>query len=154
MDMRSRVNTALKQAMRDKAAMRLATLRLVNAAIKDQDIAARGDGEGNCVGDPEVLSILSKMTKQRNESARAYEEGGRLDLAERELQEIAVIEEFLPKQLNDSQVAAAIGKAVENTGADSIRDMGKVMAELKGKYTGQMDFGKVGPMVKTRLCSG
>lgn len=154
MDMRLRVNTALKQAMRDKATLRLSTLRLVNAAIKDQEIALRGADQDIAVGDAEVLSILSKMTKQRNESARAYEEGGRLDLAERELQEIAVIEEFLPKQLSDDQVTAAIAKAVEQIGAGSIRDMGKVMAELKGKYTGQMDFGKVGPMVKTRLCAG
>ncbi|MBK0329087.1 GatB/YqeY domain-containing protein [Rhodobacteraceae bacterium F11138] len=154
MDMRSRVNMALKQAMRDKATTRLSTLRLICAAIKDQDIAVRGEGEGSGVGDAEVLAILSKMTKQRQESARAYEEGGRLDLAEREQQEIAIIEEFLPKQLDSDQVAAAVRKAVENTGAESIRDMGKVMAELKGKYTGQMDFGKVGPLVKDRLCAG
>ncbi|SFT49043.1 GatB/YqeY domain-containing protein [Sedimentitalea nanhaiensis] len=154
MDMRSRVNTALKQAMRDKATTRLSTLRLICAAIKDQEIAARGEGKEGGVGDAEVLAILSKMAKQRQESARAYEEGGRLDLAERELQEIAIIEEFLPKQLDPDQVAAAVRKAVESTGAESIRDMGKVMAELKGRYTGQMDFGKVGPLVKERLCAG
>ncbi len=154
MDMRSRVNTALKQAMRDKATTRLSTLRLVTAAIKDQDIAARSLGNEDGVGNAEVLMILSKMTKQRQESARAYEEGGRLDLAEREQQEIAILEEFLPKQLDPDQVAAAVRKAVETTGAESIRDMGKVMAELKGKYTGQMDFGKVGPLVKERLCAG
>ncbi|MFD3191315.1 GatB/YqeY domain-containing protein [Sedimentitalea sp. HM32M-2] len=154
MDMRSRVNAALKQAMRDKAATRLSTLRLICAAIKDQDIAARGEGKEGGVSDAEVLAILSKMTKQRYESARAYEEGGRLDLAERERQEIEIIEDFLPKQLDDEQVADAVRKAVEKTGAQSIRDMGKVMAELKGKYTGQMDFGKVGPLVKDRLCSG
>lgn len=154
MDMRSRVNAALKQAMREKAATRLSTLRLICAAIKDQDIAARGEGKDGGVSDAEVLAILSKMTKQRYESARAYEEGGRLDLAERERQEIEIIEDFLPKQLDDEQVADAVRKAVEQTGAQSIRDMGKVMAELKGKYTGQMDFGKVGPLVKDRLCSG
>ncbi len=154
MDMRSRVNMALKQAMRDKATTRLSTLRLICAAIKDQDIAARGQGKEGGVGDAEVLAILSKMTKQRQESARAYEEGGRLDLAEREQHEIAIIEEFLPRQLDPEQVAAAVRKAVETTGAESIRDMGKVMAELKRKHTGQMDFGKVGPMVKDRLCAG
>lgn len=157
MNMRERVNTALKQAMRDKAQMRVSTLRLICAAIKDQEIATRGeggDGAESGVTDAEVLAILSKMTKQRQESARAYEEGGRLDLAERERQEIEIIEEFLPKQLNEDEVAAAVKKAVEATGADSIRDMGKVMAELKGRYTGQMDFGKVGPMVKERLCAG
>ncbi|MEP3334066.1 GatB/YqeY domain-containing protein [Sedimentitalea sp.] len=154
MNMRTRVNDALKQAMRDKATMRLSTLRLICAAIKDQDIAARGEGGDEGVGDPDVLAILSKMTKQRQESARAYEEGGRIDLAERERQEIEIIEEFLPKQLGEDEVAKAVRSAVEETGATSIRDMGKVMAQLKGKYTGQMDFGKVGPLVKDRLCTG
>lgn len=157
MTMRDRVNTALKQAMRDKAAMRLSTLRLICAAIKDQEIAARtvsGDGAGAEVKDTDVKAILSKMTKQRQESARAYDEGGRLDLAERERQEIEIIQEFLPKQLSDDEVSAAVLKAVDTTGAASIRDMGKVMAELKGRYSGQMDFGKVGPLVKDRLCTG
>ena len=153
MTMRARVGEALKQAMKERATARLATLRLINAAIKDKDIAARSDGQDVQVGDDEVLAILAKMVKQRQESARAYEEGGRLDLAERELSEISVIEEFLPKQLDEDEVQAAIGKAVEITGAGSIRDMGKVMAELKGRYAGQMDFGKVGPMVKDRLCA-
>ena len=149
--MRARVNSALKQAMKDKAAARLATLRLINAAIKDREIAQRCDGEETVVSDADVLAILGKMVKQRQESARAYEEGGRLDLAEREMTEIAVIEEFLPKKLGDAEVAAAILTAVQSTGAESIRDMGKVMAELKSRYTGQMDFGKVGPMVKDQL---
>ncbi|MGR3616601.1 MAG: GatB/YqeY domain-containing protein [Paracoccaceae bacterium] len=154
MDMRTRVNEALKQAMRDQAKDRLSTLRLINAAIKDKDIAARGtDDEGAGVGDAEVLAILGKMTKQRQESARAYEEGGRLDLAEREHAEVAVIEEFLPKQLDEDEVAQAVQDAVSATGATSIRDMGKVMGELKARYTGQMDFGKVGPMVKDQLCA-
>ena len=151
MDMRDRITAALKQAMKDKQADRLSTLRLINAAIKDRDIAARGDGEEGGVGDAEVLAILGKMAKQRQESARAYEEGGRLDLAERERAEIAVIEEFLPRQLNEAEVADAIDKAIAEIGAESIRDMGKVMGELKAKYTGQMDFGSVGPMVKDRL---
>ena len=154
MDMRTRVNTALKQAMKDRAAGRLATLRLINAAIKDMEISARGDGEEITIADADILAILSKMTKQRNESARAYEEGGRLDLAERELEEIAIIEEFLPKQLAEDEVVDAIRAAVAATGAGSIRDMGKVMGALKSKYTGQMDFGKVGPLVKDQLCSG
>lgn len=154
MDMRTRVTTALKQAMKDRAASRLATLRLITAAIKDMEIAARGDGEEIIIADSDILAILSKMTKQRNESARAYEEGGRLDLAERELEEITIIEEFLPKQLAESEVRDAIRAAVASTGANSIRDMGKVMGALKSKYTGQMDFGKVGPLVKDQLCSG
>lgn len=151
MSLREQVNTALKQAMKDKAPARLSTLRLINAAIKDQDIAVRGSEGSTGVGDAEILQILGKMTKQRNESARAYEEGGRLDLAEREREEIKVIEEFLPRQLNDAEIAGAIDAAVDEVGASSIRDMGKVMGRLKEKYTGQMDFGAVGPQVKDRL---
>lgn len=151
MALRTRISDALKQAMRDKAADRLSTLRLVNAAIKDKDIAARATGNDDGVDDEEVLAILSKMAKQRLESARAYEEGGRLDLADRERAEIVVIEEFLPKQLSEDEAAAAVDAAIAEIGASSIRDMGKVMAILKGKYTGQMDFGSVGPTVKNRL---
>ncbi len=152
MALREDINGALKQAMRDRAADRLSTLRLIMAAIKDRDIAARVEGEdGGGVEDAEILSILAKMVKQRQESARTYEEGGRLDLAERELGEITIIEEFLPKQLDDDEVVEAIKAAVAEVGAESIRDMGKVMGALKAKYTGQMDFGKVGPMVKDQL---
>lgn len=153
MDLRERVNAALKQAMKDKETGRLTTLRLINAAIKDQEIARRGAGDDGdaAIGESDILAILGKMTKQRQESARAYEEGGRLDLAERELQEIAVIEEFLPRQLDDDEVNAAIKKAIDEVGASSIRDMGKIMGLLKEQYTGQMDFGAVGPMVKEQL---
>ncbi len=151
-ELRERVNTALKQAMKDKDSTRLSTLRLIMATIKDRDIAARAEGDEDGVGDSEVLAILGKMVKQRTESARAYEEGNRLDLAESERDEITVIEEFLPKQLTDDEVEAAISKAIESLGADSIRDMGKVMGALKSEYTGQMDFGTVGPLVKSRLC--
>ena len=149
--MRDKINAALKQAMRDKAAVRLSTLRLVNAAIKDRDIAARSGGGDEGASDAEVLAILGKMSKQRLESARAYEEGGRLDLAEREREEIEVIEEFLPRKLNDDEVTAAVNDAIGESGAESIRDMGKVMGILKTRYTGQMDFGAVGPVVKDRL---
>ena len=153
MDIRTRVSSALKEAMRNKEGQRLSTLRLINAAIKDKDIAARvEDGASDAgVTDAEVLGILGKMVKQRQESARAYEEGGRLDLAEREREEIGVIEEFLPQQLSEAQAEAAVEKAIDETGAESIRDMGKVMGVLKERYTGQMDFGTVGPMVKDRL---
>ncbi len=151
MDLRTKVTTALKKAMKDKDAERLSTLRLINAAIKDKDIAARADGNDDGVGDDEVLVILGKMAKQRKESARAYEEGGRLDLAERELEEVVVIEEFLPQQLSEAEASSAVEAAIAEIGADSIRDMGKVMGILKAKYTGQMDFGKAGPMVKDRL---
>lgn len=152
-DLRKRVNETLKQAMRDKDQTRLSTLRLINAAIKDRDIAARGEGLDEGVDDGAVLAILGKMTKQRHESARAYEEGGRLDLAERERGEIEIIEEFLPRQLSEDEVTKAVDAAISDTGAQSIRDMGKVMGALKAKYTGQMDFGTVGPVVKARLCA-
>ena len=151
MVLRTRITEALKQAMRDKDAARLSTLRLINAAIKDKDIAARATGNDDGVPESEVLAILGKMSKQRLESARAYEEGGRLDLAERERSEIVIIEEYLPRQLNEEETAAAVEAAISEIGAESIRDMGKVIGALKGKYTGQMDFGKVGPMVKDRL---
>jgi uncharacterized protein len=151
MDMRSRVSTALKDAMRAKEADRLSTLRLISAAIKDRDIAARGLGDDGGVSDAEVLGIMSKMVKQRQESARAYEEGGRLELAEKELSEVKVIEEFLPRQLSEQETEAALDAAIAEVDAQSVRDMGKVMAALKARYTGQMDFGRVGPMVKDRL---
>ncbi len=151
MMMRDRLQAAMKDAMRAKEAARLSTLRLINAAIKDRDIAMRGDGQDQGVSDAEILGILGKMVKQRQESARAYEEGARLELAEKELAEIKVIEEFLPRQLEASEVTAAIASAIAESGATSIRDMGKVMAVLKGKYTGQMDFGAVGPRIKDML---
>lgn len=152
MDLRTRITTSLKDAMKSKEADRLATLRLINAAIKDRDIALRGTkAEEAGVSDADVLAILGRMVKQRHESARAYEEGGRLELAEKELAEIKVIEDFLPRQLSDAETQAAVDAAIAETGADSIRDMGKVMAVLKAKYTGQMDFAVVGPLVKDRL---
>lgn len=151
MDMRSRLNEALKTAMKEKDAPRLSTLRLINAAIKDRDIALRGEGEETEVSDDAILAILGKMVKQRQESARAYEEGGRLELAEKELAEIKVIEEFLPRPLSEAEAEAAIDAAIKEVDASTIRDMGKVMAVLKGKFTGRMDFGKVGPEIKARL---
>ncbi len=152
--MRARINDALKTAMKEKDAVRLSTLRLINAAIKDRDIALRASDDGDNDGktpDADVLAILGKMVKQRQESARAYEEGGRLELAEKERGEIAIIEDFLPKKLSEQETEAAVAAAIAAVGAESIRDMGKVMGELKAKYTGQMDFGQVGPMVKNRL---
>ncbi len=150
--MRNRLSEALKTAMKEKDTKRLSTLRLINAAIKDREIAMRGEGEDpSDLTDDVILGILGKMVKQRQESARAYEEGGRLELAEAEREEIKVIKEFLPRQLSDAEVDKAVDKAVTEVGATSIRDMGKVMGVLKGKYTGQMDFGAVGPKVKARL---
>jgi uncharacterized protein YqeY len=149
--LRDRIGAGLKQAMREKDATRLSTLRLINAAVKDQDIAVRAKGQADGVGEPEVLAILGKMVKQRQESARAYEEGGRLELAEKERAEISVIEDYLPRQLSDEEVEAAVGDAITETGAEGLRDMGRVMGVLKSKYTGRMDFGAVGSMVKSRL---
>ncbi|WP_039018254.1 GatB/YqeY domain-containing protein [Halocynthiibacter namhaensis] len=149
--MRTKINTALKEAMKSKDALRLSTLRLINAAIKDREISLRGKGEDETVSEGDILGILGKMVKQRQESARAFEEGGRLELAEKELSEISVIEVFLPKQLDADEASAAIEAAIAEAGAESIRDMGKVMGVLKRKYTGQMDFGAVGPMVKDKL---
>lgn len=151
MDLRERINTALKEAMKAREADRLSTLRLINAAIKDRDIAARMEGDDALVTDDAITALLGKMVKQRQESAKVYEQGGRPELAAKEIAEIGVIEEFLPRQLDEAEVAAAIDAAIAEAEATSLRDMGKVMAVLKGKYTGQMDFGKVGGLLKTRL---
>lgn len=151
MDLREKITTGMKAAMKAKEADRLATLRLINAAIKDRDIALRADGRDAGVTEAEVLAILGKMVKQRQESAKTYEEAGRLELAERELAEIKVIEDFLPRPLTEAEIEAALDTAIADTGAESIRDMGKVMGVLKEKYTGQMDFGAVGPLLKSRL---
>ena len=153
MELRARINAAMKQAMRDKATARLSTVRLINAAIKDRDIAARSEGNDEGVDDAEVLAILGKMTRQRQESARTYEEAGRFDLSERELAEIKVIEEFLPRQLSQDEIETAIAVAVDNIGASSIRDMGKVMGELKKLYADEIDFAKAGPLIKELLNS-
>lgn len=151
MGLRHRLNDELKAAMKAKDARRLSTLRLINAAIKDRDIAQRGAGDEGGVSDADIVDILSKMVKQRQESARAYEEGGRLEMAQQERDEIKVIEEFLPRQLTPEEVSAAIDEAIAETGAQSLRDMGKVMGLLKSKYAGRMDFSKVGAQVRKRL---
>ncbi|GLQ34558.1 aspartyl-tRNA amidotransferase subunit B [Amylibacter marinus] len=149
--MRDKINASMKQAMRDKEATRLSTLRLIMAAIKDRDIALRPSGNDEGVDDSEILSILAKMIKQRKDSAEVYQSAGREELACRENNEIKVIEEFLPKQLSADEVNDAVKEAISEIGADSIRDMGKVMGALKAKYSGQMDFGKAGGAVKALL---
>ena len=149
--MRKQLADALKDAMKAKDQKRLSTLRLINAAIKDRDIALRTVEGAEGVGDAEVLAILEKMIKQRQESVRAYEEGGRLELAEGEREEMAIIREYMPKQLDEAETQTAIKVAISQTGAESIRDMGKVMAHLKAEHSGQLDFSKVGPMVKAQL---
>ena len=149
--MRDRINSAMKQAMRDKEVLRLSTLRLVMAAIKDRDIAARVDGVDNSVSDDEILAILGKMIKQRKDSAAAYGNAGRTELAAQELSEIEIITGFLPKQLNDDEIEDVVKKVINDSGASGIRDMGKVMGLLKKNYTGQMDFGEAGGLVKSLL---
>lgn len=151
MDQKTRIATALKTAMKNRETDRLPTLRLISAAIKDRDIAVRGTADEGGVGDTEVLQILGKMVKQRQESIRAYEEGGRLELADAERAEIELIEEFLPRKLSDDETGVAIDAAIAEEGATSLRDMGRVMALLKARHTGQLDFGTVGPTVKDRL---
>lgn len=151
MSLRSKINDSMKEAMKSRAKEKLSTLRLMNAAIKDLDISLRGQGKEDGASEADVLQILSKMVKQRQESAKTYEEGGRLDLAESELREIDVIDAFLPQKLSEDETLAAIDAVIKDVGAGSMRDMGKVMGGLKSKYTGQMDFGKVGGLVKDRL---
>ena len=131
--------------MKDKDQLRVSTLRLVNAAIKEREIAIRGDDEALDLDEAGILQILSKMVKQREDSAKAYDDGDREDLASRERAEIKVIREFMPKPLSDDEVANAVSAAVKEVGADSIKDMGKVMGALKAKYTGRMDFGHPPP---------
>ncbi|QLQ18114.1 MAG: GatB/YqeY domain-containing protein [Exiguobacterium profundum] len=150
MALRDRLQSELKEAMKAREADRLSALRLINAAIKDREIAARGEGAGELT-DADLMAILGKMVKQRQESARIYEEGGRLELAEKELTEIRVIEEFLPRQLSPDEVETAISAAIAETGATGIRDMGRVMAALKARHTGQMDFAAAGAAIKARL---
>jgi uncharacterized protein YqeY len=149
---RERLRHEMKEAMLARAAARLSTIRLMTCAIKDRDIAARTEEGGEAgVSEQEILGILGKMIRQRQESARLYEEGGRIDLAEKERAEIGVIEEFLPRQLGEAEMRAAIAGAIEETKAESIRDIGRVMGVLKTRYAGQMDFGKAGAMVKAAL---
>lgn len=149
--MRDKLNASMKQAMLDKEKNRLGTLRLINAAIKDRDIAARSDGNLDGVSDEDILGIMTKMVKQRVDSAATYAAAGRQDMADQELSEIKVIEEFLPKQLSDEEAHKAVQGTIASVGAASIRDMGKVMGALKSKYAGRMDFGKAGEAVKELL---
>jgi uncharacterized protein YqeY len=148
--MRTKINDAIKQAMRDKETKRLSTLRLVNAAIQERDIALRGKGKDKA-DDEEVLDILAKMIKQREESSKMYREGGRAELEAQELEEMEIIRGFMPKQLSAEEAEAAVSEAIAETGAESLRDMGKVMGILKERYRGQLDMGQVGGMVKGRL---
>ena len=149
--MHERFNEALKVALKSQDKIRISTLRLINAAIKDRDIADRTDNGGAGVSEDVVLEILAKMIKQRQESLSAYEKAGRLDLADQERSEIVIIQEFMPRQLEDDEIIAAVDSALAEVGAKTLKDMGKVMGLLKQKYTGQMDFGKAGARVKEKL---
>ena len=147
--LREQFTTVMKAAMKAGDKRRLATVRLIQAALKDRDIEARGAGKE--VGEEDILAMLQKMVKSRQESAEIYAKGGRPELEAQEREEIAIINEFLPKQMAEDEVKAAIDAAVAETGAASMKDMGKVVAALKTKYTGQMDFAKASALVKARL---
>ncbi|MCO5730364.1 GatB/YqeY domain-containing protein [Rhizobium sp. SSA_523] len=148
--MRDKLSNAMKDAMKAKEARRLSTVRLIQTAIKDRDIANRGTGK-DPVSDDEILQILQKMIKQREESAKIYLEGGRAELADQEQAEIEVIRDFLPEQLSDEKVRQIIAGIIQETDAQGLRDMGKCIALLKERYAGQMDFAKASGIVKDML---
>jgi uncharacterized protein YqeY len=148
--LRDDINSALKEAMKAGDARRVSTLRLVNAALKNADIEARGQGKAP-LGDDDMLSLLQKMIKQRHESVELYDQGGRAELARQEREEIAIISAYLPKPMSEDEIKAAIAAAIKDTGAAGMKDMGKVIGALKGKFAGRMDFAKASGMVKTML---
>lgn len=149
--LRDSIKQGLVEATKSQDKRRMATLRLIQAALKDRDIAGRTEGRDAGVSDAEILEVLSKMVKQRRESAGIYEEAGRMELAQQEKEEIEIIESFLPKQLSDAETAAAVEAVIKETGAASIKDMGRVMGELKKRHAGQMDFARAGAIVKEKL---
>ncbi len=151
MSKREEINSAMKEAMKNKEKTALATVRLIMAALKDRDIAARGKGQSDGISDDDILGMLQSMIKQRRESIKMYEEADRLELAEREADEIKIIESFLPSQLSEEEIGGLITKLIADTGAQSIKDMGKVMGVLKSDYAGQIDMGKAGGMLKAKL---
>jgi uncharacterized protein YqeY len=151
MSLRAQLNDAMKEAMKAKDAKRLATVRLMLAALKDRDIAARSETSRDLLGDDEILSLLAKMIKQREESATAFDTGNRPELAAGEREEIAIIRSFMPAQMDDAELKAAVQKTITDVGAASIKDMGKVMAALKERYAGQMDFSKASAATKDAL---
>lgn len=148
--MREKITAAMKEAMKARDPRRTTTLRLINAAIKDREIAARTEAKTE-IGDEEILALLQKMVKQREESAKLYGDAGRPELEAQERAEIEIIKEFLPQPLSDADVEAAIKDAIAETGAEGLRDMGKVVGVLKGKYPGQIDFGAASKLVKAAL---
>ena len=149
--LRETIKQGLTEATKAQDKRRMATLRLIQAALKDRDIAGRTEGRDAGVSDAEILDVLSKMVKQRRESAGIYESAGRMELAQQENEEIAIIESFMPKQLSEAETAAAVQAVIAETGAASIKDMGRVMGELKKRHAGQIDFAKAGAIVKEKL---
>jgi len=149
--LRTRLSDALKTAMKGKDAPTVSTLRLIMAALKDRDIAARGKGNKDGIPEEEILGLLQSMIKQRRDSIALYEKGGRMELAQQEAEETAIIEEYLPQQMSDDDIAAAIDAVIEDAGAATLKDMGKVMAGLKEKHAGSMDFSMASAIVKERL---
>jgi len=148
--LRDEINTALKDAMKARDEPRVSTLRLVNAALKNADIEAQGKGK-HALSDEELLGLLQKLIKQRQEAVELYDKAGRTELADRERGEIEIITAYLPKQMSEAEAQAAVAQVIKATGATSIKDMGKVMAALKQGYAGRLDFGKANGLVKARL---
>ena len=148
--LRDDINKALTDAMKAKDERKVSTLRMVNSSLKNADIEARGAGKP-ALGDAEVLPLLQKMIKQRQESVELYKQGNRADLVKQEEEEIAIISAYLPKQMSDADMAAAIDAAIKESGAAGMKDMGKVIGALRGKYAGQMDMGKASAAVKAKL---
>jgi hypothetical protein len=149
--LRQQFNEALKAAMLSKDSRTVSCLRMVLAALKDKDIAARPKGQADGISDDEILALLQTMVKQRRESISLYEQGNRQDLADQEKSEIVIIEKFLPTQLTDDEASSAVAQVVAELGATSVKDMGRVMAALKERFTGRMDFSKAGALVKAAL---
>ena len=151
MSLRLQLNDAMKEAMKAKDAKRLATVRLILAALKDRDIAARSETNKDLVGDDDILTLLAKMIKQREESATAFDASNRPEMAAGEREEIAVIRTFMPAQMDDAALKDAVAKTIAEVGATSVKDMGKVMAVLKERFAGQMDFSKASAATKDAL---
>ena len=149
--LREQIKEQLVAAMKAKDEVKVSTLRMIGATLKDKDIAARPSGKTDGISDDEILSMFQTMIKQRKESIELYEKGGRSDLVQKEKAEIEIISSFLPEQMDDDAVKAAIESCIKETGASSIKDMGKVMGALKAKYAGQMDFGKASGLIKSLL---
>lgn len=148
--MRDQISAALKEALKNQDKRRIATLRLINAAIQDRDITLRGKGKDRA-DEEEVLDILTRMVKQREESSALYRSGGRPELEKQELEEIEIIREFMPRQLDEGETKQAVSEAISETGASSLRDMGKVMSWLKDRYRGQLDMAASSKLIKTQL---